>query len=641
MDSDTRGEQFSMVDQEPATYRPRRAYIEPDAEPAQPERPAQPDRNGTATDLSGRGIDRNGSATDRNGTATDRNGSATDRNGIGTDRNGIGAGQNGSGPYRNGMGPTRPSVTDEDYPKPLYRDYSQQNGWSPPAASRAAPRQESDPPTEETMSPIAFTPRRPRVKDDETTTILPRSRPTKHRTQALDAIDDYEDDEPTALGKHAKLALIVGAVAAVVVIGLVIGYSVLSVGHQPQSQPSVSPPAGGSGASGGTGQAGQGAGGALLSDGSMLSVGQAKSLAPNRKWKVVTTQRAAKPDGPTAACFGGEPPEGRPTPQQEIVRVLAGSGGKSGPKALHNATAYGSLAEASQAYVVASKTVGSCAVAGFYIESGRSIGKVGDQALGVVVMEADGKKKQAHSVVVNRTGRVLNVIDAVQPTRAIAIDAVAKALEQVNRVQCGAAGGQCDGRAAVTNGPPPIGGDEPGFLTVGDLPPAGPKVELWVATQVELPKDEFQGSQCEGVNWATAKAKSRASRVYLLPESGKNFFGLNEVVLTMKDSKAAGKLVDRIKSKLSSCKTVKLTASVTKPKKVTGIGAQKTKVTGWTTVVSQKSTQGTAKYRVGIVAAGSKVTYTFLNPRGDYDFSNRQWNTVAVRAGERATQVNE
>jgi hypothetical protein len=610
-----------MVDQEPATYRPRRAFIEPDAEPAQPERPAQPDRNGTGTD--------------RNGTGINRNGTGTDRNGIGTD-------QNGSGPYRNGMGPTKPSVIDEDYPKPLYRDYSQQNGWSRPAASRAAPRQESDPPTEETMSPIAFAPRRPRVKDDETTTILPRSRPTKHRTQALDAIDDYEDDEPTGLGGRAKLALIIGAVAAVVVIGLVIGYSVLSVGDQPQSQPTVSPPASGSGASGGAGQAaGQGGDGALLNDGSMLSVGQAKSLAPDRKWKVVTTQRGAKPDGPTAACFGGEPPEGRPTPQQEIVRVLEGSGGKSGPKALHNATAYGSPAEASQAYVVASKTVGSCAVAGFYIESGRSISKVGDQALGVVVMEVDGKKKQAHSVVVNRTGRVMNVIDAVQPTRAIAIDAVAKALEQVNRVQCGAAGGPCAGRAAVTNGPPPIGGDEPGFLTVGDLPPAGPKVELWVATQVELPKDEFQGSQCEGVNWATEKAKSRTSRVYLLPESGKNFFGLNEVVLTMNNAKAAGKLVDRIKSKLSTCKTLKLTASVTKPKKVTSMGAQKTKVKGWTTVVSQKSTQGTAKYRVGIVAAGSKVTYTFLNPRGDYDFSNRQWNTVAVRAGERATQVNE
>jgi len=57
-------------------------------------------------------------------------------------------------------------------------------------------------------------------------------------------------------------------------------------------------------------------------------------------------------------------------------------------------------------------------------------------------------------------------------------------------------------------------------------------------------------------------------------------------------------------------------------------------------VVSQKSTGATHKYRVGIVSAGEKVVYTFLNPREDYDFSSDQWDTVAVRAGERATQVN-
>ena len=49
---------------------------------------------------------------------------------------------------------------------------------------------------------------------------------------------------------------------------------------------------------------------------------------------------------------------------------------------------------------------------------------------------------------------------------------------------------------------------------------------------------------------------------------------------------------------------------------------------------------GTAKYRVGIVSAGPKVIYTFLNPRGDYDFTDGQWDTVAVRAGERMTQVD-
>jgi hypothetical protein len=35
-----------MVDQESGTYRPRRAFIEPDVEPVPPLRPAQPGRNG-------------------------------------------------------------------------------------------------------------------------------------------------------------------------------------------------------------------------------------------------------------------------------------------------------------------------------------------------------------------------------------------------------------------------------------------------------------------------------------------------------------------------------------------------------------------------------------------------------------------
>jgi hypothetical protein len=110
-------------------------------------------------------------------------------------------------------------------------------------------------------------------------------------------------------------------------------------------------------------------------------------------------------------------------------------------------------------------------------------------------------------------------------------------------------------------------------------------------------------------------------------------------VLTTKDAKAAGKVVDEIKSKLSRCRSHKLTATVSKPNKVTSTGARKTKIWGWTAVVAQKSTKGIAKYRVGIVSAGPKVVYTFLNPRDRFDFKNRQWDTVAVRAGERATQV--
>jgi hypothetical protein len=577
-----------MVDQESKTYRPRRAFIESDVQPA-PEMPATPHRENTT-------------------------------------------------PHRENGGPIAPRFVDEDRPKPLYRDETWTNGVSSPA-SRAAPIPEVDPPTDETMQPIRFTPRRIRGVDDETTTILPRSRPGQHPTQApLDAIDDYDEDERQPLSKRAKLALLIGAVAVVAVIGLVIGYAVLAADNQPQSQPSVPPSAGGNGTSSDANQAPDQTGAALLTDAAMLNPDQAKVLDRDRTWKVSATENTASEDAPVAACFSGEPLVGQPTPQQKLLRVLDG-GGKKAPVVLHEATAYNTADEAIQAYTLASKTLGGCAVAGSYIESGRTVSGVGSQATGVVVI--DVSKSQTHTVVLNRTGRVMNIIDAAQPSKALAMTAVAKALEQVNSVQCRPAGGECNGTAAADDGPPPMGGDEPGFLATGDLPPARAKIGPWVPNESEQPKAEFKGSQCENVDWATVPAKSKSWRVYLYTVSGKNFLGLDEIVLTTKDAKAASKLVAKIKSDLARCKNRVLTASVDKPKKVTSIGAEKTKITGWTAVVSQKLTDGrTAKYRVGIVSAGPKVIYTFLNPKSDYDFTNSQWDTVAVRAGERATQVD-
>ena len=586
-----------MVDQESGTYRPRRAFSEPDVEPAPPLRPARPSRNG-------------------NGRAPVRPEPAARRP--------------STGPAHR---PVRSRVS-EDQPKPLYRDDAGPNGSSRRASRAAA--MPADPPTEETlMTPATLAPRRPPPSaEDETTTILPRSRPTKHRTQALDAIDDYDEEERPPLGRHAKLALLIGGVAAVVVIGLLIGYAVRSAAKQPQSQSSQAPSAGGSsqGASSDPGPNG----GALVSDESMLSPSQAKTLA-NRTWKIVPTESGA--DRPVAACFGGEPLEGQPTPQQESARVLKASGSDA-PTALHAASAYNSSDEAILAYTNASTTLGGCAVAGYWIESGSLVSGIGDQAAGAVIMERTPKDDwRAHSVVLNRSGRVVNVLDAAQPSKAIAMDAVVKALGQVNNVQCASAGGKCNEKLGAKTGPPPLGGDKPGFLTHGDLPPAGPKVYPWIATDVGLPPKEFRGTGCESVKWATEPAKSRSARSYLVQESGKNFFGLDEIQLTTKDADAANKVIDRLKSSISKCRSTQLTARVTNVKKVTSVGAKRTKVSGWTAVVTQTSTQGRVKYRVGMVSAGSQVIYTFLNPRAEYDFTNHQWNTVAVRAGERATQV--
>ena len=75
------------------------------------------------------------------------------------------------------------------------------------------------------------------------------------------------------------------------------------------------------------------------------------------------------------------------------------------------------------------------------------------------------------------------------------------------------------------------------------------------------------------------------------------------------------------------------------PKKVGGVGTKGTAITGYTATVEQKGTQGSDEFRVGIVQAGTKVAYSFANPKGDFDFTDAQWNTISVRAGERVTQV--
>ena len=122
----------------------------------------------------------------------------------------------------------------------------------------------------------------------------------------------------------------------------------------------------------------------------MLSPEQAATLDPDRRWNVELTQRGASEDSPVATCFGGDPVEGQPASQQRVIQVLSSSG-KKAPSALHEATAYTTTEEASQAFAVASRTIGGCAVVGSYIESGRVVSGLGDQATAIVAKVAEAR----------------------------------------------------------------------------------------------------------------------------------------------------------------------------------------------------------------------------------------------------------
>ena len=537
--------------------------------------------------------------------------------------------------------PPPADLDDDERPKPLYRDEVEDPAATvknpvvkPPTASTPSSGGMSE--LEDTGSrPINFTPRRrPKLVDDEATTILPR---TTSATRRDDDLDEIDDDERTPMAQRTKTALWVGAAVAVAVVGLAIFYAVTNV-SSPQTNPPASPSANAT-SSGPSASSDPTAVTALLGDDAILDLADAKLVAGSRDWEVARTDQTQTEDAPQAACFTPDPVDGQPAPQQQVLRLLS-SAGKDAPGLLHQASAYATPEDAAQAYAIAAKTIGTCAVTGSYIVSGQSVSGLGDQSAGVVVGTVEGSQTQLHTVVINRTGRVLNVVDATQPKKAIAADAVAKASAAVTSRQCPVAGGACPAETSVSDGPPPVGGDAPGFLAAGDLPPVGNPALAWGAIPPELPKSDFDGSKCETTRWTTLSTEETTSRTYIPDNS--TIFGLNQIIVTLKDGAAADKLVAKFKSDLDSCSKRQLTAKVSGVEKVNGVGAQKTKVMGWAGEVAQKTGSGTTRYRVGMVAAGSKVTYTFLNPQEaeKLDFTTDQWKTVVVRAGMRTTQVN-
>ncbi len=632
-----------MADKDRENYRPRRAFVQP--EPADEPAPASPtfEKPASSTPVErpgGASPDAAKPAAGAEPTAEPAAGaepSATDqRQAEPTESSAAGA-----SPDPGSIGNRRPTglnaLIDEDEPKPLFRDEVGPDGVRKPVT----PSRPVDEPT--AVRPITFAPKRNTFFDDEETTVLPRSRATGRSTSRAtrdSSIDDDhdEDERPPRIGARARLALMIGVVAAITVIGLAIAYAVLNVSNQ-QADPAVTPTAGGSVSPSASGSATPGTSGLLTAE-MMLTPEQARQLSSTRTWTVDQTVNGPTADAPVAACFGGEPVEGGPVAQQQIAQLLSSSG-KNPFGALHLAWAYASAEEATQAFVVASKTLGGCPVGGSYIAAGQSVTGVGDQSVGVIVNTVSGTETQVHSVVLTQTGRVVDIVDATRSGKPLPADRVADAAAAVVATQCAAAGGtDCGGSASVKPGPPPLGGDEPGYLATGDLPPAGGGTTQWTADAIEKPDEDFLGSNCEVVNWETLNAEKKTARTYLFTDSGDAFFGVNEIILTMEDEATANKQAQKIADYVDDCKKRKLTATIDGPTKVSGPGAADSQITGSTFTVTQKSVKGDQKYRVGIVSTGTQVIYTFSNPKGDFDFTDAQWQTIALRAGERATQVN-
>ena len=211
--------------------------------------------------------------------------------------------------------PTLGPLLDDDQPKPLYRDEV-----APAAAPRGADREPRRGLTRPPSGPITFAPR-PRPPS---TTSDHRSCPGPERPARADILDGRPSTTSTTNEQQARatartrLALLIGAVAAVIVIGLAVGYAVIGIGQEPAGQPRPDGDhrrsAPGSTQEPSPGTASTGAADRRVDAESPI---RPKRLDSKRTWKVEPTQRGPSEDTPVPACFGGDPVEGEPSAETE------------------------------------------------------------------------------------------------------------------------------------------------------------------------------------------------------------------------------------------------------------------------------------------------------------------------------------
>lgn len=378
----------------------------------------------------------------------------------------------------------------------------------------------------------------------------------------------------------------------------------------------------------------------------LLTPEQATFLAPKSTWEVARTQTGRDPASPVATCL--ERPGADDTPAESTyLRTLTASGERS-MAVLHEATAYADRDQAVAVFGQAARQLGGCTTEGAHLDGAATVESMANQALAVQVAVTPGgdpEEREFHTVLLIRTGRVLNIVDVATDDKFVTPQILAETMIPVINVQCTDAVGLCAQEPRTDAVVPPIGGEHPGLPVISDVPRLPDMTGHWAATDPVRDPKLPEGSSCERLGSPEVEPKATIARAYLVQDDANipQTYGWDLVLFTMKDDKQAADFVSDVRKSIEDCEDRQRTAEVSKAEKFSGTGTRDTELTGLTWQIRQQTGADAdtdyVDYRVALVQAGDKVVYLFLPLEKGIDFSDKQWEQLAVRAGQRATQI--
>lgn len=367
----------------------------------------------------------------------------------------------------------------------------------------------------------------------------------------------------------------------------------------------------------------------------LLGANDLAPLGPTTSWVTVAAAPGGGDGNPVCLPAAAET---MPVADRTDRRVLTSESAAVGYVS-HVVDSYPDRASAQQAYQQRLLQAGSCADTDVLIVASDTVAGLADNAF-VTQIQLQGLTTENHTVLVSQTGRNLSMIDVSAPDRVLPEDVAKVAAKPLSRL-CSGGQGTCPSTPELAASVP-AAGQNPGWLIEADLPRITPGAGRWAASRPDS-KLTIVGSQCEAVTLKQVEGvTASAQRTLLLADDpdAPTVFGVDQVVYTFPDAKAAKSLADKLSDNIGECSDTVPTASVDKGPSIKGEGAEAVAFSGTSfRVTQQTSTTNSVSYRVGVIRVGERVTYLLANPSADFDFTDAQWKAILQRAGQRVSQM--
>jgi DNA-directed RNA polymerase specialized sigma24 family protein len=366
----------------------------------------------------------------------------------------------------------------------------------------------------------------------------------------------------------------------------------------------------------------------------LLDAAQVRSLAPSRSWRTTDTTDNTGGDGLNSVCQQTRFAD--PRGYNALVRKFR-TQGRGTPSAVQTVEVSRSTAASRRTFVTTVGWYAGCPAPRVQIVGAYRVHGVGDRAA-LLVLQRWGQPRTTISVGVARTGRLVTSAIATTPgSVAPSPRRLAMTLARAVSTLCSRTGASgCVDRPGWRAVPPPPSGEGRGLLAVADLPPVGGIKRPWAGTHPITPRRNAGATTCDEAGFASAGARQRRSRTYLVPQAKVPArFGLTETSAVFATKRTAAGFLADIRSHVASCEKRDLAAKLDSSRTWHAAGADLSRW-GITLAVSEHEK---VRMRVAFVRVGNRVAQLTFVPADHDDIAPGAFDAMLMRAGQRLREL--